>query len=201
MKIGILGGSFNPIHKGHIYLALHGYEACNLDQIWIMPSFTTPFKEDQRMATAIERYEMCKLAVAKYPFMTVKDYEIAKKEISYTYLTLQELCENNNIDEFYFIMGADSLRTFPNWKNPDIICNYAKLIVMNRDEYSQDELEDFANVVRNELNGDVTLVHCPKIDISSTDIRRRISNQKDCTEYLSPDVYEYIIEHRLYSSF
>ena len=129
MKIGILGGSFDPIHNGHLHMAKCAYEQYALDEVWLIPNGHAPHKDETQMADATHRLNMCRLVAEKYDFIQVNDIEILSEESSYTYLTLQKLTNRYPEHEFYFIMGADSLDYFDKWRNPQIIALLCKIFI------------------------------------------------------------------------
>ena len=145
MKIGILGGSFDPIHNGHLNMAIKSYEQYDLDEVWLIPNGNAPHKDSDKMADAADRLAMCELVANEYPFLKTCDIEITSEEYSYTYITVIKLQEMYPEHEFYFIMGADSLDYFDKWRKPEIISSVCKILVINRDEFSE---EDMAEKIR-----------------------------------------------------
>ena len=111
-KIGILGGSFDPIHNGHLAIAKSAYQDFALDEVWLIPNGNAPHKDSDKMADASHRLAMCQLVADEYPFLKACDIEIVSKEYSYTYITVTKLKDLYPEHEFYFIMGADSLDYF-----------------------------------------------------------------------------------------
>ena len=192
MRIGIFGGSFNPIHNGHLFVAETVLKEFDLDRILFIPAFVNPFKQDHdKVVDDMDRYEMSKMAVADHPQFQVDDYELKKEGPSYTVATLQYFSNEIAEAEWFLIMGGDSLAGFPRWKNADKILNLATLIVYGRE--GSDFPEDFDFKDR--------LLKCQldlPIDISSTLIRTRIKDAKSF-RYLIPDiVYRYIELKGLY---
>ena len=120
-RIGILGGTFNPIHNGHIQMAKYSHDAAKLDKVILMPTFVPPHKESANLVSCEHRFNMCRLASAELPYAEVSDFEIKLEGKSYTYRTLQLLKSQNENDDFYFIVGADMFLSMQNWKNPEII--------------------------------------------------------------------------------
>ena len=112
MNIGILGGSFDPIHNGHLHMAKCAYESYALDQVWLIPAGHSPNKDERGMTDAEDRFQMCKLATQPYPWMKVSRLELDSAERSYTYRTMEKLSEQFPIHRFFFIMGGDSLDYF-----------------------------------------------------------------------------------------
>ena len=195
MKIGILGGSFDPIHNGHLNMALRSYEQYHLDEVWLIPNGNAPHKNSDKMADASHRFAMCQLVAQEYPFLKTSDIEIISEEYSFTYITVTKLHEIYPEHEFYFIMGADSLDYFDKWRNPEIIASICKILVINRDEFSEDDMADKIKRINSIFPADIQIVHCPKIDVSSTEIRQKLSK----TDVI-PSVYKYICDNDLYGN-
>lgn len=196
MKIGILGGSFDPIHNGHLYMAEHAYKQYQLDEIWLIPNGNAPHKDKNKMTDAMHRLAMCKIAASKYDYMKVSDMEVCSSNFSYTYLTIQTLTEQYPQHEFYFIMGADSLDYFDKWKHPEIISSLCKLLVVNRDDFTEADLKEKIAKINTQFPADIQIVHCPKVDISSTEIRQNKKMQE-----IPKEVKQYILKNNLYESY
>lgn len=195
MKIGILGGSFDPIHNGHLNMALKSYEQYALDEIWLIPNGNAPHKNSDKMADASDRLAMCELVAKEYPFMKTCDIEVVSQEYSYTYITVTKLHEMYPEYEFYFIMGADSLDYFDRWRKPEVIASVCKILVINRDEFSEKDMEEKIQRINAIFPADIQIVHCPKVDVSSTEIRTKLE-----LEDVPQAVYAYICEHDLYGN-
>lgn len=195
MKIGILGGSFDPIHNGHLNMALKSYEQYALDEIWLIPNGNAPHKDSDKMADASDRLAMCELVAEEYPFMKTCDIEVVSEEYSYTYITVTKLQEMYPEHEFYFIMGADSLDYFDRWRKPEVIASVCKILVINRDEFSEKDMEEKIQRINAIFPADIQIVHCPKVDVSSTEIRTKLE-----LEDVPQAVYAYICEHDLYGN-
>ena len=195
MKIGILGGSFDPIHNGHLNMALKSYEQYDLDEVWLIPNGNAPHKDSDKMANSADRLAMCKLVAQEYPFLKACDIEIISKEYSYTYITVTKLQEIHPEHEFFFIMGADSLDYFDKWRKPDVIASVCKILVINRDEFSEEDMTKKIGRINAIFPADIRIVHCPKVDVSSTELRAKLDKTN-----LLPAVYKYICEHDLYGN-
>ena len=195
MKIGILGGSFDPIHNGHLNMALKSYEQYHLDEVWLIPNGNAPHKDSDKMADAADRLAMCELVAKEYPFLKTCDIEIISEEYSYTYITVTKLQEMYPEHEFYFIMGADSLDYFEKWRKPEIIASICKILVINRDEFSEEDMAEKIRRINAIFPADIQIVHCPKVDVSSTELRYKLDKSA-----VLPSVYEYICEHDLYGN-
>ena len=200
MKIGILGGSFDPIHNGHLHMAVKAYEEYELDEVWLIPAGHSPNKDEGKMTKAKDRLAMCRLAAAFYPFLKVSDIEMISEERSYTYRTIQKLTESYPDDEWYFIMGADSLDYFDQWRHPEIIGSLAHILVVNRDEFQDEDLKKKIASIRQLFSADIQIVHCEKYPISSREIRTKLMKEEEVSGWISQEVLCYIKEHDLYRS-
>ncbi len=187
--IGILGGSFDPIHLGHLITSYDVLEKRKLEKIIFVPCHISPHKTDQKPTDDIHRLNMVKLAIEKYPYFESSDFEIRKGDVSYTYNTLLEL--KKTYDQIELIIGFDNLIVFDKWFRPDDIFKLAKVVVMKR------EIDNIP-VKHNKYFDSVILVETTLIDISSTEIRERVKNGESI-DYLVPSkVKEYISTHSLY---
>lgn len=195
MKIGILGGSFDPIHNGHLNMAIKSYEQYSLDEVWLIPNGNAPHKNADKMADASHRMRMCQLVANEYPFLKTCDIEIASTEYSYTYITVTKLKEMYPEYEFYFIMGADSLDYFDKWRKPEVIASVCKILVINRDEFSESDMTEKIARINAIFPADIRIVHCPKIEVSSTELRCKLNR-----ENVLPAVYDYICQNDLYGN-
>lgn len=193
MKIGILGGSFDPIHNGHLHMAIESYHQYQLDEVWIMPNGNAPHKDSTQMADAMHRLNMCHLVANAYPFLKVCDIEIRSKEYSYSYLTMTKLKSMYPNDEFYFIMGADSLDSFDKWKRPEVIASLCKILVINRGEFSNEDIQSKIQKIQESFPADIRIVSCAKVNLSSTEIRKHLKK-----EDVTAQVYDYICTNHLY---
>ena len=197
MKIGILGGTFNPIHIGHIYIAQEYHRRLALEKIILIPTYIPPHKSSKDLVNAEQRLEMCRLAIEDHPHFEVCDYEIRHHNRSYTYLTLEYLRGKYTGGDFYLIMGADMFLTVQDWQNPHKIYQMATLCAAKRGESDDSQLESQA--LRLESEG----AHCMILDfkpltLSSTMIRDSIKQGKDVSGLLDRKVLEYIGKNGLY---
>lgn len=195
MKIGILGGSFDPIHNGHLNMAIKSYEQYLLDEVWLIPNGNAPHKDAEKMADASHRMAMCQLVANEYSFLKTCDIEVTSEEYSYTYITVTKLSSLYPEHEFYFIMGADSLDYFEKWRKPEIIASVCKILVINRDEFSEEDMAKKIEKINSLFPADINIVHCPKVDVSSTELRHKLDKQD-----VLPTVYDYICENDLYGN-
>jgi nicotinate-nucleotide adenylyltransferase len=187
MRAGIFGGTFDPIHFGHLITAQSVLQQRNLDKIIFMPCYISPHKTNKSSSAPIHRLNMVKLAVEGHDKFNLSDYEIEKKDISYTIETIRHL--KKQYVELELIIGYDNLLNFESWKEPDEIIKLAKLVVMKRSTHQVSVNRFFANAI---------FVDTPVIDISSTEIRLKRNNNIPI-DFLVPDkVLKYIMENDLY---
>ncbi len=196
MKTGILGGTFNPIHNGHLYMAFEAKETLDLDRIIFVPNYIPPHKE------AMDRdpedvLNMILLAIEEYEDFHLSTYELEKKGLSYTYETLEHFTKIYPNDEIYFIIGEDSYVNFSSWRNPEIILNLADLVVFQRELTGKDRTSDAAEFFEKHEKHPIILDSLT-LEVSSSDIRDRVKSGKEIG-YLVPNrVRDYIDEHGLY---
>ena len=195
MRIGILGGSFDPVHYGHLLLAESCRETCQLDEVRFVPAAVPPHKQGSELSPAAQRVEMLQLAIGGHPAFTVWDVELRRGGLSFTVDTLKELRKERPDDELFFLMGADSLRDLPSWRQPEVICELAGLIVVRRpgsEQLNWDMLRDVTspeNILRYEDHA----VEMPLIELSSTEIRQRVRKGRSI-RYRTPRAVEKYIE-------
>lgn len=199
MKIGIMGGTFDPIHIGHLLLGEFAYENFALDEIWFMPNGNPPHKiADHTQEAMHHRIEMVKLAVQDVPYFSVSLYEAETEEHSYTYSTLREFKRRYPDNDFYFILGADSLFSIEEWRNFEEIFPFCTILAAMRDDKDAQSMQLQIDYLRERYNARIELLRAPLVEISSTTIRRRASLGQS-VRYMVPDaVADYIKEHQLY---
>lgn len=203
--IGIMGGTFNPIHNGHIKIAQAAYEQFHLDEVWFMPNHLPAYKNNYDIISGELRLEMVSLAIKDIPYFKASDFEIKKKGKTYTYKTMEELALQYPQHSFCFIMGADSLMTFDKWMHPEIILQYADILVAVRDNQGISEIKTQISYLSNLYKKDVFhLILSDKISCSSSNIRKKfrendISHSISAnTLMISQDVYKFIKDRKLY---
>jgi nicotinate-nucleotide adenylyltransferase len=188
-KVGIFGGTFDPIHNGHLITTQSVRELRNLDKIIFVPSFVSPHKPNIKSASPKHRLNMIKLAIEGVDFFDYSEYEIDKGGISYTVDTLQEF--KKRYDELEFIIGYDNIFTFHTWKNPNEILELAKIIVLKRKSSIPRSFKDkFVKAA--------TFVQTRGIEISATDIRERVKKGMPINFLVPEKVKEYIYKNNLY---
>ena len=188
-KVGIFGGTFDPIHNGHLITAQSVREMRNLDKIIFIPSFVSPHKADVKSSSPEHRLNMIKLATEKVDFFDFSDYEIKKGGISYTVDTLREF--KKKYGELEFIIGYDNIFKFHTWKDPDEIMELANILVLKRKSSHPFTLED--KYVKAAI-----FVQTRGIEISATDLRQRVKSGKPIHFLVPEKVKEYIYDFNLY---
>ncbi len=190
-RIGVYGGTFNPIHYGHLINAEFLREEHGLDKILFVPSKDPVHKKLEGSATAIDRFEMVKLAIKGNSFFEISDIEIKRDEPSYTILTLKQLTTLYPGDDLFFIIGSDSFNELDTWMDSEELLSLGKFIVLNRPGNTKLR-EDILQ------RGTFYIYHNPLIEISSSTIRAKIKNGTSA-RYLLPDtVLEYILQKEFY---
>ncbi len=197
-KIAMFGGSFNPVHTGHTGLVARMLDTFNLDKVYVIPTFSTPLKDNTPMLSPKHRLEMCKLAFAQEDKVCVSDIEIVREGRSYTFLTLQELSHTHPESELFLIIGADSFVQLPQWYNVKEIFSLAGILTVSRGEYGYSFLNELKEKYEKEYNANVKIIEEPIAPVSSTIIRNAIKSKEDIRRYLPKDVFEYIRQNRLY---
>lgn len=198
-KIGILGGTFDPIHVGHLILAERAYYQFGLDEVMIMPSGNPPHKRNRmNRASLEERIEMVRLAIEDNPHFTLSLADAHEMGYSYTRETLEELTAQNPDVEYYFIMGADSLFTFEEWKDPDKIAKLAVLVAAVRDHVSDQSMELQIEHLQQKFGANIQVLDAPNMDVSSRMLRDWIKEGKSVRYYLPDAVIAYIKNTELY---
>jgi nicotinate-nucleotide adenylyltransferase len=198
MRVGIFGGTFDPVHLGHLLVAEQCLEQCGLDEVWFIPAGVPPHKLSQAIASGKARAEMLELAVAGHERFRVDRRELDRADPCYTIETLAALHSEDASRELYFILGGDSLMDFPTWREPKRICELAKLAVANRGGAPLPDLEPLRPVLGELVESRVQFVTIPGIDVSSSDVRRRVRDSKSI-RYMTPRAVEcYISTHKLY---
>ncbi|MHA9739835.1 nicotinate-nucleotide adenylyltransferase [Robinsoniella peoriensis] len=198
-KVGIMGGTFDPIHIGHLILGENAYLQFDLDHVLFMPSGNPPHKQErQGRATTSQRVAMVSQAVSSNPHFKLSMAETHDDGYTYTRETLSRLVLENPDTDYYFIMGADSLFTFETWKEPEDICRLCTLVVAVRDHVKPDKLNRQIDHLKELFQAKIEKLDTPNIDISSGTIREWICRGKSIKYYVPDDVIHYIEEHCMY---
>lgn len=198
-KIGIMGGTFDPIHYGHLMLAEQIRTSFFLDEIIFIPVGKAPHKEHSLAANKYQRFEMTKLAIDSNPFFTVSDIETKREETTYTIDTIKQLkSELSDCDQLYFITGADAILLLETWKNYEELVNLVTFVAASRPGVDLNRLNEKVRDLKNNFNARIEVCYIPALAISSTDIRRRVDEEKSIRYLLPESVEEYIDMHGLY---
>ena len=199
MKIGIMGGTFDPIHIGHLLLGEFAYENFRLDEIWFLPNGNPPHKTTDESGVSLnDRIEMVKLATDDVPYFHLNLYEATAKKHSYTNSTMKALREMYPEHEFFFILGADSLFSIEQWKNFREIFPSCTILAAMRDDKDTESMQIQIRYLNDKYGADIRLLQAPLVEISSTTIRRRAEKGLSI-RYMVPDVVsEYIQSNALY---
>lgn len=197
-KVGIIGGTFNPIHTGHLILAEAAYEAFDLDEVLFVPTGISNLKDPSIILDKKTRIALTGEAIGENPHFALSTIETDRPGKSYTYETLELLNKEYPDSEYYLIIGADSLFQLEEWKRPADIMKNSVILAAKRKGATTQELLDRIDELKEKYEADIRLLPCTYIDISSTEIRERIKAGKSI-RYLVPQVTEkYIRKHHLY---
>jgi len=199
MRLGIFGGTFDPVHFGHLLLAECCREQLPLDRVWFLPAAVPPHKRERELTPAALRVEMLEMAIGGHEGLDVCRDEVERGGVNYTVDTLARLREEDPARELFFLMGADSLRDLATWREPERICRLAMPVVVRR-AGDQPRLDLLAPVVGSERLEAIARhqVDMPRVDISSSDLRARVA-QGLSIRYRTPRAVEkYIETHGLY---
>lgn len=183
MRVGLFGGTFDPPHMGHLIVASDAFEALELDRLLFIPSAQPPHKQDQVTATAEQRVEMVRAAIAGDPRFALDDLEVRRRGTSYSVDTLRAIRERDPEAELFFLLGVDQMRALHTWREPDEVARLAHLAVMTRDG----ELPDPDTRFRHRT------VHVTRVDISATEIRARLRTGRS-VRYMVPEAVRGMVE-------
>lgn len=201
-KIGIIGGTFNPIHIAHLAIAEQFYDQIGLDHCYFVPTFRSPFKQDSEISevSPAHRLKMVELALGNNPHFKIDNYEIENKGISYSYLTIEYFKNKFPDAELFFLIGQDQANHFNKWKKWEYICELAQLTIAKRIDENSFPTNERENITLNLTvkSKKPIWIDNPNMEVSSSEIRQRFKKNKS-TNYLLPDkVYDYIKLNNLY---
>ena len=199
VKIGILGGTFDPCHKGHVNLAKDALEQAKLDEVILMPAKIQPFKQNKHVTDSFHRVNMLNIAIKEFKGLRVSNWELEQDHISYTYRTLEEVKKlKGDNAKVYFITGTDAFIGMKNWANSDSLLKNNNFIVGVRPGYRLEELAIAIEDVRVNYGSEVIKIDNKEFHISSTEIRERIINHQSAHDLIDEGVERYILENELY---
>lgn len=196
-KVGIMGGTFNPIHMGHLILAENAHEHLNLDEILFVPSGKPYMKE--HVLDSKTRIHMTGIAIEDNPHFALSTIEVDRDGNSYSYETIKTLKENHPGTEYYFIIGADSLFVMDKWMHPELIFQQCGIAVVCREGYREKEIKEQINILVQKYQAKVEILPARSIDISSTVIRDRIRDKRSIRYMVPEKVRTYIEKNSIYS--
>ena len=200
-KLGILGGTFSPIHKGHVFLARFVKENCGLEKVILMPAGKPPHKLGEPIEAPRHRLAMARLAAEGIPGLEVSDLEMKKPDISYTYDTLTALRERFGDEwQLYFITGTDELLGFEGWYRAEELMKEFSFIVGVRPGYERENIQEKAESLRAKYGADILIVDLLAPDVSASEIRKRLYENKPVEDLLDEKVIRYIRKEGLYQS-
>lgn len=200
MRIGVFGGSFNPIHNGHIELIRGIISELALDRLLVVPSFLPPHKVADTSVSPENRLDMCRISISEIPDAEISDIEIRRGGTSYTYETLEELRSIFPRDELFLIMGADMFLSIDKWKNPEIIFSLATVCGVPREGIGGRKALLDREPFLNNLGAKTEVLSLSLPQISSTEVRQAVKYGQDLSKFVPTAVKEYILKNRLYIS-
>lgn len=197
MRIGIYGGSFNPIHKGHINVALESLKALSLDKLIVVPTNISPHKDNIGFASANDRLNMCKLVFSGFEKVEVSDRETVRPGISFTIDTLKEIKNAYKNSRNFLIVGTDMFLCFEKWKNFKDILKIVTLCVVPRNVADTYKINSYVKKLKF-FEATIKVLNINILQISSTEIRKKLEKSDDVTNFLPLEVIKYIKENKLY---
>lgn len=196
-RIGLFGGSFNPIHNGHLHLIQTAQHCLRLEKVILIPAWVSPFKQQYgEMASAQDRLAMCRLAAQTLPYCSVDSFELERKDVSYTIYTVEYFHQKFPESELVLLMGSDMFLSFPQWYRWQGILKITSLGIVSRETDDWEKLEDQRDFIQQ--YGTSYLCQAQAYPISSTKIRENFKKNKDSSCYLPEKVVQYILSHQLY---
>jgi len=200
MRIGIYGGSFSPIHTGHLLLAESCRDQLQLDEVWFVPVAVSPLKQDTKPASDAHRLAMIDLAIAGHVSFRVQTVEMERQGVSYTIDTLNQFRETHPDNDFYFLLGGDSLASLHLWREVRRICELAQICHVSRHEAESNSWQHLEPVLTQQQIEAIRQHHIemPRIELSSSDIRQRLANGRSIRYMLPRSVEKYIETHKLF---
>jgi len=196
VRIGIYGGSFNPVHNGHIHLALTAVSELELDRLFFVPSKISPHRSSDEYVSEEDRLEMLRRACRVSDRLEVCDYELSSDRVSYTIFTVEEFRRRFPDAELFLLVGSDMLMIFETWKRFEDILRECTLAVVSRCEGDMPELEKKAEELRK--FGNIVICRAEPVVVSSSDIRKKIAKKQKYSCYLDENVVQYIRMKKLY---
>lgn len=198
MRIGIMGGTFDPVHNGHLTIAKSAAEQLGLQQVLFMPTGNPHFKLDQHVTDAAKRARMVELAIAQEPLFTLDLREVQREGVTYTADTLEELQAQHDDAELFFFLGTDAARMLPQWRRAETVARLCKPVVLRRPGEDTQSVKEAME--SSDCDFDAIYLDVPQVDISSTGLRQRIADGLEIDGMVPQAVAQYIAENDLYST-
>lgn len=196
MRLGIYGGTFDPIHLGHLLLAETCREVCQLDEVWFIPAASPPHKQGNQISSARDRVQMLEFAIAGHPQFKLNKLELKRTGPSFTVDTLEQIQQEDSTRELFLLLGGDSIIDFPTWREPQQILELATVVAVNR---GRDRVNSagWQALGTNALDR-LQIVNMPAIEISATQMRQSVSQGKSIRFQTPRSVEMYILQKGLY---
>lgn len=198
MRIGVFGGTFDPVHLGHLVLAEQCRDQCRLDEVWFVPAGVPPHKSPSEITPGADRVELLEFAIAGHEQFRIERWELDRPGPSFTYETLEHFLEIAPEHQYFLLLGADSVRDLPQWRQPHRILELASVIAVNRGDDPGPDLTELSDDFGSEEIARIQSIAIPGLEISSTDLRARVHAGRSI-RYLVPRAVEIAIaQKRLY---
>lgn len=198
-KIGIMGGTFDPVHVGHLILAEYALNEAGLDEVWLLPTGISYMKKDRGVTSAQDRLQMVKLSIqAAGSKLGVSDIEIRREGYTYTFETIEELKKNYPQHEFSLIYGADCLFDFEKWKNPQRIFDGCRILIAARNDSNEELMMQKKQELCEKYNAKIDIMPFIRMELSSSLVRQRVAEGKSIRYMVTDSVLQYIEEKGLY---
>ena len=197
-RIGILGGTFDPVHNGHLLLGEQAYREYGLDEIWFMPSKNPPHKSSRDIVSEDLRSDMIRLAIQGAPQYIFSDFELRHEGTTYTAETLKRLQQEYPADRFYFLMGGDSFFQLETWYHPEQIMKLTTILAFSRNGETDRQMQARADELAHRYEANIRLLSMEEMPVSSSLIRDRVQNGQPVGALVPPAVEEYIRTNHLY---
>jgi len=198
MNIGVLGGTFDPIHSGHLVIAEEAGLKLRLDKALFIPAGQQWLKTERDITPAVHRVEMVRRAIADKPYFELSTVDVDRSGPTYSVETMTILHQQSGAEaKLFFIVGWDSLAELPQWKEPDRLVQLCKLVAVTRPGFNRPDLKEMESLVPG-ITQSVVWLDIPPIDISSTDIREKVAQGQSILGLVPDEVDKYIAEHKLY---
>lgn len=198
MKIGILGGTFDPIHTGHLIIGEYARISMGLDKVVFIPCGTHPFKNKDRVTSNEKRCEMIELAIKSNPYFEISTMEMERTGVNYTIDTIKNLKKEYKNSEIYFIIGSDILFQIEKWKDFEELFKMCKFILFHRIDEEKEEILKKTNTLKKLYNMNIEKIEAPIFPISSSEIRERIKKGLSIKYLVKEEVEKYILKNNLY---